>query len=246
MFCMNCGKQIPDMSAFCQYCGNAVAAFQQPQAQMPQAVPQAAPQAQMPQAVPQAAPQMPQPAPVPQVAPQPAPVYSQAPQQVQPQYNAVPQQPVYAPQPQAVPQMQAAPQAVPQMPQAVPVQADPSVILEPICVSLLTPKNAQKDRLKLENAAMYYIEIRNNTLIISGKGGAASYMFGAVGALVTAAACDIKPITSFAPSQIRNMTYGKKFGDILIVELFDGKLLEIKTKLEVLNTVENWWRSQLV
>lgn len=173
----------------------------------------------------------------------------------------VPQQAVQQPVQQAVPQVQpqVQPQAVPQpQPQAMPVQQPiqqpaqmpmgmgAGTIMEPICVTLLTPKNAQKEKLKLESAAMYYIEINNNTLIISGKGGAASYMFGAVGAIVTAAACDLKPVLMIAPNQIRNMTYEKKFGDILSLELFDGKLLQIKSKMEVLNTVENWWRSQLV
>ena len=173
----------------------------------------------------------------------------------------VPQQAVQQPVQQAVPQVQpqVQPQAVPQVqPQAMPVQQPiqqpaqmpmgmgAGTIMEPICVTLLTPKNAQKEKLKLESAAMYYIEINNNTLIISGKGGAASYMFGAVGAIVTAAACDLKPVLMIAPNQIRNMTYEKKFGDILSLELFDGKLLQIKSKMEVLNTVENWWRSQLV
>ena len=173
----------------------------------------------------------------------------------------VPQQAVQQPMQQAVPQVQpqVQPQAVPQpQPQAMPVQQPiqqpaqmpmgmgAGTIMEPICVTLITPKNAQKEKLKLESAAMYYIEINNNTLIISGKGGAASYMFGAVGAIVTAAACDLKPVLMIAPNQIRNMTYEKKFGDILSLELFDGKLLQIKSKMEVLNTVENWWRSQLV
>ncbi|MBR6254328.1 MAG: zinc ribbon domain-containing protein [Clostridiales bacterium] len=179
-------------------------------------------------------------------------VPQQAVPQVQPQVQpqAVPQ-----PQPQAMPVQQPIQQAVPQVqPQAIPVQQPAQMpmgmgagtIMEPICVTLITPKNAQKEKLKLESAAMYYIEINNNTLIISGKGGAASYMFGAVGAIVTAAACDLKPVLMIAPNQIRNMTYEKKFGDILSLELFDGKLLQIKSKMEVLNTVENWWRSQLV
>ncbi|MCR5275391.1 MAG: zinc-ribbon domain-containing protein [Clostridiales bacterium] len=183
-------------------------------------VPQQAVQQPMQQAAPQA---------VPQVQPQ-----------VQPQ--AVPQV-----QPQAMPVQQPIQQAVPmQQPAQMPMGMGAGTIMEPICVTLITPKNAQKEKLKLESAAMYYIEINNNTLIISGKGGAASYMFGAVGAIVTAAACDLKPVLMIAPNQIRNMTYEKKFGDILSLELFDGKLLQIKSKMEVLNTVENWWRSQLV
>lgn len=179
--------------------------------------------------VPQQAVQQPVQQAVPQVQPQ-----------VQPQ--AVPQ-----PQPQAMPVQQPIQQAVPmQQPAQMPMGMGAGTIMEPICVTLLTPKNVQKEKLKLESAAMYYIEINNNTLIISGKGGAASYMFGAVGAIVTAAACDLKPVLMIAPNQIRNMTYEKKFGDILSLELFDGKLLQIKSKMEVLNTVENWWRSQLV
>ena len=137
------------------------------------------------------------------------------------------------------------PQQPVQQPAQMPMGMGAGTIMEPICVTLLTPKNAQKEKLKLESAAMYYIEINNKTLIISGKGGAASYMFGSVGAIVTAAACDLKPVLMIAPNQIRNMTYEKKFGDILSLELFDGKLLQIKSKMEVLNTVENWWRSQL-
>lgn len=270
MFCMNCGKQIPDMSAFCQYCGNAVAAFQQPQAQP---MPQAAPQAQMPQTVPQAAPQMPQPAPVPQVAPQPAPVYSQAPQQVQPQYNAVPQQPVYAPQPQVAPQpvpvapaytpapQQVAPQPAPaapvypQVPQQVAPQPQPApavptvqgfaLSMAPVCCGLISPKNAAKERIQLENAAMWYVEITNNMLVFSKKGGTASMMFGAIGALATIAACDLKPVMSYAASQIRNLKYESKLGgQVLIIEMIDGKLLQVKAKINELNQIEAWWRSQ--
>ena len=182
--------------------------------------------------VPQQAVQQPVQQPVQQAVPQVQP-------QVQPQ--AVPQ-----PQPQAMPVQQPIQQAVPmQQPAQMPMGMGAGTILEPICVTLITPKNAQKEKLKLESAAMYYIEINNNTLIISGKGGAASYMFGAVGAIVTAAACDLKPVLMIAPNQIRNMTYEKKFGDVLSLELFDGKILQIKTKMEVMNTVENWWRSQL-
>ena len=182
--------------------------------------------------VPQQAVQQPVQQPVQQAVPQVQP-------QVQPQ--AVPQ-----PQPQAMSVQQPIQQAVPmQQPAQMPMGMGAGTILEPICVTLITPKNAQKEKLKLESAAMYYIEINNNTLIISGKGGAASYMFGAVGAIVTAAACDLKPVLMIAPNQIRNMTYEKKFGDVLSLELFDGKILQIKTKMEVMNTVENWWRSQL-
>ena len=175
-------------------------------------------------------------------APQPAaqqPIQQVAPQavpQVQPQVQAMPVQ-------QAVPVQQAMPV---QQPDQLPMGMGVGTVMEPICVTLLTPKNAQKERIKLASAAMYYIEIKNNSLVISGKGGAASYMFGAVGALVTAAACDLKPVLTIAPNQISNMTYAKKFGDILSLELSDGKILQIKSQMKVLNTVENWWRSQLV
>lgn len=170
------------------------------------------------------------------VVPQPA-----VQQQVQPQMQLV--APEVQPQPQ--PQVMLVQQAVPvQQPAQLPMGA--GTVMEPICVTLITPKNAQKERLKLASAAMYYIEINNNSLVISGKGGAASYMFGAVGALVTAAACDLKPVLTIAPNQIRNMTYEKKFGNILSLELSDGKLLQIKSQMELLNKVENWWRSQLV
>ncbi len=52
MFCAKCGKQIPDGSAVCPFCGAPLAA---PQAAAPQAAPQVAPQV-APQAVPPVAP----------------------------------------------------------------------------------------------------------------------------------------------------------------------------------------------
>ena len=232
MYCGSCGRPIADDAKFCMFCGWQVVIPQQtvPQVQPMQAVQPVQPVQQPMQAMPQMAPQM-------QAVPMQQPQYAQAPQ-VQPQYAQAPQvQPVQqvAPQPQAAPMQQAAPMSM-----------GAGTMLEPICVSVITPKNAQKERIKLDVYPMYYVEITNNNLIISGKGGAASYMFGAVGALVTAAACDLKPILAIAPDKIRNMTYEKKFGDILVLEMHDGKLLQIKTKLEVLNTIENWWRSQLV
>lgn len=220
MYCGSCGRPIADDARFCMFCGWQVV------------VPQQAVQQPVQQAVPQVQPQV-QPQAVPQPQPQAMPVQ-------QPIQQAVPQA-----QPQAMPVQQPIQQPI-QQPAQMPMGMGAGTIMEPICVTLITPKNAQKEKLKLESAAMYYIEINNNTLIISGKGGAASYMFGAVGAIVTAAACDLKPVLMIAPNQIRNMTYEKKFGDILSLELFDGKLLQIKSKMEVLNTVENWWRSQLV
>ena len=80
MFCINCGKQIPDESAFCQYCGSAV-----------NAVPQA-PQQQVVAPMPAA----------PQYMPAPQPM---APQQATPQYAAPAPQaaPQYAPMPQMAP-----------------------------------------------------------------------------------------------------------------------------------------------
>ena len=164
--------------------------------------------------------------------------------------QAMPQQMVQQPIQQPA---QAAAQPIPvqatpapaMQPQGMPVPVATGVVLEPVCVSILTPKNKAKERVNLGTAALLYVEIRDNSLIISGKGGTASYMFGALGALVTAAACGTKPIMELAPNQIRNMTYIKKHGDLLELELSDGKLLQIKTKLETLNLIESWWRSQI-
>ena len=286
MFCMNCGKQIPDESVFCQYCGKPVVMVA-PQVQpAPVAAPQPqpapaytpAPQQVAPQPAPAAPvyPQVPQqvaPQPVPvapaytpapqQVAPQPAPaapVYPQVPQQVAPQpapaapvYPQVPQQVAPQPQMQAVPQpiaqpqMQAAPQAAPQ-PQpapAVPTVQGFALSMAPVCCGLISPKNAAKERIQLENAAMWYVEITNNMLVFSKKGGTASMMFGAIGALATIAACDLKPVMSYAANQIRNLKYESKLGgQVLILEMIDGKLLQVKAKINELNQIEAWWRSQ--
>ena len=244
MFCMNCGKQIPDESVFCQYCGKPVV--------------MAAPQVQP---APVAAPQ-PQPAPayVPapqQVAPQPvpaAPVYPQVPQQVAPQ--PVPVAPAYVPAPQQVaPQPAPAAPVYPQVPQQVAPQPQPApavptvqgfaLSMAPVCCGLISPKNAAKERIQLENAAMWYVEITNNMLVFSKKGGTASMMFGAIGALATMAACDLKPVMSYAASQIRNLKYESKLGgQVLIIEMIDGKLLQVKAKINELNQIEAWWRSQ--
>ena len=217
MFCGNCGNQIQDQAASCPFCGCQLVAAPQP-AMPQQAVQQFAPQQQVaPQAVPQPAVQqvMPQQQFQPQAVPQPAV------QQVMPQQQV---------QPQAVP-MQAAPQA------GVPVQAAaaPAISLAPVSVSVIAPKNANKERVNLESGAIWYVEITNNVLIISRKGGPASMMFGALGVLATNAMCSI-----------RNMSYEKVLGgQLLRMDLVDGKILDIKAKLDVEQTIENWWRSQM-
>ena len=182
-------------------------------------------------------------------APQPAvpqPAMQQMPLQPVPQ-QAVPQPAVQ----QVMPQQQTVPQAVPMQaaPQAgAPVQAAaaPTYSLAPVCVTVLNPKNANKERVKLETAAMWYVEITNNLLIFSRKGGMASMMFGALGAIATNALCSRKPSLTFTPDQIRNMSYQKALGgQLLQIELTDGKLLDIKAKPDVESTIENWWRSQV-
>ena len=182
-------------------------------------------------------------------APQPAvpqPAMQQMPVQPVPQ-QAVPQPAVQ----QVMPQQQTVPQAVPMQaaPQAgAPVQAAaaPTYSLAPVCVTVLNPKNANKERIKLETAAMWYVEITNNLLIFSRKGGVASMMFGALGAIATNALCSRKPSLTFTPDQIRNMSYQKALGgQLLQIELTDGKLLDIKAKPDVESTIENWWRSQV-
>lgn len=210
MFCINCGKQIPDESAFCQYCGSAV-----------NAVPQA-PQQQVVAPVPA----------TPQYTPAPQPM---APQQATPQYAAPAPQaaPQYAPMPQM------APQAAPQFP-------GQSITMAPVAIGLISPKNAAGEKAKLDNAAFWYVEITNNQLVFSTKGNMASSMFGAVGALATMAACDLKPSFYVEAQSVRNMHYEKKLGgQVLIIELMSGKLLQLKTKLELLNTIENWWRMNI-
>ena len=170
------------------------------------------------------------------------------------QVGSQPVQPQAVPQPavqQVMPQQQTVPQAVPMQaaPQAgSPVQAAaaPTYSLAPVCVTVLNPKNANKERIKLETAAMWYVEITNNLLIFSRKGGVASMMFGALGAIATNALCSRKPSLTFTPDQIRNMSYQKALGgQLLQIELTDGKLLDIKAKPDVESTIENWWRSQV-
>ena len=176
----------------------------------------------------------------------PQPAMQQMPLQPVPQ-QAVPQPAVQ----QVMPQQQTVPQAVPMQaaPQAgAPVQAAaaPTYSLAPVCVTVLNPKNANKERVKLETAAMWYVEITNNLLIFSRKGGMASMMFGALGAIATNALCSRKPSLTFTPDQIRNMSYQKALGgQLLQIELTDGKLLDIKAKPDVESTIENWWRSQV-
>lgn len=178
----------------------------------------------------------------------------QAFQQAVPQ-PAMQQMPVQPMPQQAVPQP-AMQQVVPQqvMPQAVPMQAGapvqavaaPAFSMAPVCVTVLNPKNANKERIKLETAAMWYVEITNNLLIFSRKGGMASMMFGALGAIATSALCSLKPSLTFTPDQIRNMSYQKALGgQLLHIELTDGKLLDVKAKADVESTIENWWRSQV-
>ncbi|MCR5057848.1 MAG: hypothetical protein K6A81_04440 [Clostridiales bacterium] len=167
------------------------------------------------------------------------------PQQFQPQ--AVPQPAVQ----QVMPQQQVQPQAVPMQaaPQAgVPVQAAaaPAISLAPVSVGVIAPKNANKERINLESGAIWYVEITNNVLIISRKGGPASMMFGALGVLVTNAMCSMKPSLTFTADQIRNMSYEKVLGgQLLRMDLVDGKILDIKAKPDVEQTIENWWRSQM-
>ncbi len=157
---------------------------------------------------------------------------------------------VATPQPavqQYAPQPQVQPQTVPTQ-AGVPVQAAaaPAVCLAPVSVGLSTPKNANKERINLEAGAIWYVEITNNVLIISHKGGTASMMFGALGYFLTNAMCSMKPSLTFTADQIRNMTYKKVLGgQLLQIELFDGKLLSINAKADVENTIENWWRNQM-
>ena len=213
MFCINCGKQIPDMSSFCQYCGSQVMA-------VPQQVPQ--PVQQVPQQVPQ------------QVVPQPQ---MQVPQQV-PQQQA-PMQQMYAAQP---PMQQVPQQAVMQPQMQVPQQAG-QISLSPVSITLASPKNAAKERVKIDSAKMWYVEITNNQLVFSSKGNAASFMFGALGALATAALDSLTPEYYLDADKIRNMEFGKRLGGKLLnVELQSGKLLTIVAKQDVMDTIVTWWR----
>lgn len=193
MFCINCGKQIPDESAFCQYCGSAV-----------NKVPQ------VPQQV---------------VAPMPA-----APQ--------------YTPAPQPMAPQQAAPQYAAPAPQTAP--APQAFTMTPVAIGLTSPKNAAGQRAPLEAAPLWYVEIANNQLVFSTQGNAASYMFGAIGALATMAACDLKPSFYVEPTSIRSIHYEKKLGgQVMIIELLSGNLLQLKAKIDILNTIENWWRMNI-
>ena len=218
MFCFNCGKEISDTSAFCLYCGSPVKKVAQ------QPVPQ--------QVAPQYAP-----------AQQPAPQYA-APQQVAPQYAPAQQPaPQYAAPQQVAPQYAAPQQAYAPAPQ---MTAGSAITLSPVAIGLVSPKNAAGERAKLESAALWYVEITNNQLVFSAQGNAASYMFGAIGALATMAAGDLKPSFFVEPQNIRDMRYEKKLGgQVLIIELLSGKLLQLKTKLETLNLIETWWRQNM-
>ena len=202
MFCINCGKQIPDMSSFCQYCGSQVMA-------VPQQAPQPAPQ---------------------QVVPQPQ---MQVPQQ------QAPMQQMYAAQP---PMQQVPQQAVMQPQMQVPLQAG-QISLSPVSITLASPKNAAKERVKIDSAKMWYVEITNNQLVFSSKGNAASFMFGALGALATAALDSLTPEYYLDADKIRNMEFGKRLGgQLLNVELQSGKLLAIVAKQDVMDTIVTWWR----
>ena len=212
MFCINCGKQIPDMSSFCQYCGSQVMAA-------PQQAPQPAPQ----QVVPQPQMQVPQ---------------QQAP--MQQMYAAQPpMQQMYAAQP---PMQQVPQQAVMQPQMQVPLQAG-QISLSPVSITLTSPKNAAKERVKIDSAKMWYVEITNNQLVFSSKGNAASFMFGALGALATAALDSLTPEYYLDADKIRNMEFGKRLGgQLLNVELQSGKLLAIVAKQDVMDTIVTWWR----
>lgn len=213
MFCINCGKQLPDGSAFCQFCGSPV-----------QAVAQQAPQQPVPQ---YAAPQ--------QAVPQYAPVQQPVPQYAAPQ-QAVPQ---YAPQ-QAVPQYAAPQQAYAPAPQ---MAAGSAITLTPVAIGLVSPKNAAGEKAHLEAAAMWYVEITNNQLVFSTQGNVASYMFGAIGALASMASGDLKPSFFIEAQNIRDIRFEKKLGgQVIIIELLSGKLLQVKAKIDVLNTIDSWWR----
>lgn len=202
MFCINCGKQIPDMSSFCQYCGSQVMA-------VPQQAPQPAPQ---------------------QVVPQPQ---MQVPQQ------QAPMQQMYVAQP---PMQQVPQQAVMQPQMQVPLQAG-QISLSPVSITLSSPKNAAKERVKIDSAKMWYVEITNNQLVFSSKGNAASFMFGALGALATAALDSLTPEYYLDADKIRNMEFGKRLGgQLLNVELQSGKLLAIVAKQDVMDTIVTWWR----
>ena len=202
MFCINCGKQIPDMSSFCQYCGSQVMA-------VPQQAPQPAPQ---------------------QVVPQPQ---MQVPQQ------QAPMQQMYVAQP---PMQQVPQQAVMQPQMQVPLQAG-QISLSPVSITLTSPKNAAKERVKIDSAKMWYVEITNNQLVFSSKGNAASFMFGALGALATAALDSLTPAYYLDADKIRNMEFGKRLGgQLLNVELQSGKLLAIVAKQDVMDTIVTWWR----
>ena len=212
MFCINCGKQIPDMSSFCQYCGSQVMAA-------PQQAPQPAPQ----QVVPQPQMQVPQ---------------QQAP--MQQMYAAQPpMQQMYAAQ---APMQQVPQQAVMQPQMQVPLQAG-QISLSPVSITLTSPKNAAKERVKIDSAKMWYVEITNNQLVFSSKGNAASFMFGALGALATAALDSLTPEYYLDADKIRNMEFGKRLGgQLLNVELQSGKLLAIVAKQDVMDTIVTWWR----
>lgn len=113
MYCFSCGKQIPDRSAFCPYCG----VTQSPQNSVPPSGPAPMPQPPAPVWQPPA-PSVP---PVYTAAPQP----TYAPPPVPPAMNAAP--PVYAP---PAPPMYAAPAPMPPGPQPMP-QAPPAYMPPP-------------------------------------------------------------------------------------------------------------------
>ena len=185
-----------------------------------------------------------------QVVPQPQ---MQVPQQqapMQQMYAAQPpMQQMYAAQPPmqqmyaAQPPMQQVPQQAVMQPQMqVPLQAG-QISLSPVSITLTSPKNAAKERVKIDSAKMWYVEITNNQLVFSSKGNAASFMFGALGALATAALDSLTPEYYLDADKIRNMEFGKRLGgQLLNVELQSGKLLAIVAKQDVMDTIVTWWR----
>ena len=184
MFCGSCGKEIPNGSSFCQFCGTPVMS----------AAPQAVPQQYAQQAVPQ-------------------PAYAQ-------------QSPMQAASP-------------------APMQTTPMITMEPVSITLASPKNARKESIPIGNG-IWYAEITNNQLIFSRKGNTASYMFGALGALATMAACDLKPEYSLDADKIRKLEYGKRLGGKLLnLELESGKLLTIIAKNDAMATIESWWQMNM-
>lgn len=138
MFCMKCGKKLPDDARFCPACGtptvnlDAVASTPQPQPAQPQAVPFQQPEQASDQQLVVGIPLNPQPRLEPQTIPQAQPqaIPQAQPQPVVPQFQSqpVPQAQVQAAAPQVQPQVQpVVPQPQPQVQVAAPqVQPQPN------------------------------------------------------------------------------------------------------------------------